>query len=140
MTDKSLDKALISLSIIKVNWDQQRRDYIDNFLPFLATLMVRKKYESIEENPEQINKLINDFEQEFGLIIPYHPMITILNRAKKRGLINYNLTLKLLNLRFADDVYEEFIKIPEVVNVFNKLFDTISFIVLGKAYEGNFYF
>jgi len=87
MTDKTLDKILISLAFIKVNWDQERRDYIDNFLPFLATLMVRKKYESIEENAEQINKLIDDFKQEFGLIIPYHPMVTILNRAKKRGLI-----------------------------------------------------
>lgn len=87
MPDKSLDKVLISLAFMKVNWDQRRRDYIDNFLPFLATLMVRKKYESIEENAEQINKLANDFEQEFGLIIPYHPMITILNRARKRRLI-----------------------------------------------------
>lgn len=87
MSNKSLDKILISLAFIKVNWDQQRRDYIDNFLPFLATLIVRKGYKLIEENAEQINKIVNDFTQEFGLHIPYHPMIAIINRAKKRGLL-----------------------------------------------------
>jgi len=87
MSGKSLDKLLISLSFLKVNWNQRRADYIDNFLPFLATLIIRRKYGPIEENAKQINKLTSDFKQEFGLLISYHPMITILNRAKKRGLI-----------------------------------------------------
>lgn len=87
MSGKSLDKTLISLAFLRVNWDQKKLDYIDNFLPFLATLIIRRKYGPIEENAKQINKLTSDFKQEFGLLIPYHPMITILNRAKKRGLI-----------------------------------------------------
>lgn len=123
MTDKSLDKVLISLAFIKVNWDQQRRDYIDNFLPFLATLMVRKKYESIKENVEQINKLIDDFKQEFGLIIPYHPMITILNRAKKRGLINkqkheFVPTRKIFEYDFSGKTQAQERKYEELINSF----------------------
>lgn len=123
MPDKSLDKVLISLAFIKVNWDQRRRDYIDNFLPFLATLMARKKYESIEENAEQINKLIIDFEQEFGLIIPYHPMITILNRAKKRGLIKkqehkFIPTEKIFEYDFGGKTQAQERKYEEVINSF----------------------
>jgi hypothetical protein len=87
MTDKSLDKTIFSLAFMKINWERRKWDYLDNYLPFLATLIVKKGYKSIEEKAEQINQLLNDFTQEFGLVVPYHPMITILNRARKRGLI-----------------------------------------------------
>jgi len=123
MPDKSLDKILISLAFIKVNWDQRKCDYIDNFLPFLATLMVRKEYESIEENAKQINRLINDFKQEFGLLIPYHPMITILNRAKKRGLIKkqehkFVPTDKIYKYDFSGKTQAQERKYKELINSF----------------------
>lgn len=102
MTDKSLGKAIFSLAFIKINWEQRKCDCIDNYLPFLATLIARRGYKSVEEKAEQINQLLNDFTQEFGLIVPYHPMITILNRARKRGLIEKR------NYKFipTDRVYE----------------------------------
>lgn len=80
-----MDKTIASLAILKVNWDECRKDYIEGFIPFIATLIAKKKYSEIEQNT-----ICKDFAEEYGLIIPYHAMITILTRAKKRGLIEKN--------------------------------------------------
>jgi len=87
MDNDSSNKALKSLALVKIQWDRDRGVYLDNFLPFLATLFVRKKYNSIEENETTIKKLTLDFRDEFGLNIPHFPMISIINRAQKKGLI-----------------------------------------------------
>jgi hypothetical protein len=77
-----MNRTIASLAILKVNWDHLQRDYIENFVPFIATLITIKDYKVID-----VNKIIEDFPSEYGLIIPYHPMMTILTRAKKRGII-----------------------------------------------------
>jgi hypothetical protein len=48
----------------------------------VVTLINRAKYDVIDAN--MISK---DFEVEYGLIVPYHPMVSILTRAIKRGYI-----------------------------------------------------
>lgn len=78
-----MDNAIASLAILKVNWDYLKKDYIENFIPFIATLIKKYNYGAID-----VNTTCNNFKKEFGLIIPYHPMCTILARAQKRGLIN----------------------------------------------------
>lgn len=77
-----MNKTLLSLAILKVNWDYLKRDYLENFIPFLATLIEKRGYQNIE-----VREICVDFKDEFGITIPHHPMITILTRAKKRGLI-----------------------------------------------------
>jgi len=74
--------TICSLAILTANWQINKRDYIENFIPFIATLISKKKYNKI-----QIDEIVADFPNEFGLSIPYHPMQTILTRAKRRGLI-----------------------------------------------------
>lgn len=98
-----LHNTIISLALLKVNWDHLKKDYLENFLPFLATLCVKKKYSVID-----INSICADFEAEYGLVIPYHPMITIFDRARKRGILKkqnhklYPVHDKLLELDFSD--------------------------------------
>lgn len=77
-----MNRTLLSLAILKTNWDTYQKDYIENFIPFVAALISQKKY-SVLDNQQ----LSDDFKTEFGLIIPIHPIITILNRAVKRGLV-----------------------------------------------------
>lgn len=77
-----MNKTIASLAILKVTWDHLRKDYIENFVPFIATLISSKNYKVIE-----VNKISEDFALEHGLVIPYHPMMTILTRATKRGFI-----------------------------------------------------
>ena len=78
-----MDNAIASLAVLKVNWDYLKKDYIENFIPFIATLIKKYNYGAID-----VNTICNDFRKEFGLVIPYHPMCTILARAQKRGLID----------------------------------------------------
>ena len=82
-----MNTTLLSLAILKTNWDSQKKDYIENFIPFVAELIERRKYDAIDDN-----LLSKGFAAEFGLIIPSHPSITILNRARKRGLIRREQT------------------------------------------------
>ncbi|MFA5830831.1 MAG: hypothetical protein WC878_03310 [Candidatus Paceibacterota bacterium] len=79
------NKSLTSLAVLKANWDVHGTDYMENFVPFFLHLVRAKKYKEI--NPDTLRK---DFEREYGLIIPYHPTIQILNRLKKRNLICIN--------------------------------------------------
>lgn len=79
-----MNKTVASLALLKVNWDTntQRKDFIENFVPFIATLINRKNYKTVN-----VNTICKDFETEYGLIIPYHPMLAILTRAMKGGYI-----------------------------------------------------
>ena len=126
MNNTLTNKTLMSLSFIKVNWDNQRKkDYIDNFVPFLATLIVRKRYQEIQESAEGINKFIADFKEEFGLLIPYHPMITIINRARKKGIIKkqehkFIPTDKVYKYDFSGKTKEQERKYEKIIQYFEK--------------------
>lgn len=87
MTSRSLSKVIPSLAFIKVNWDQERTDYIRSFIPFFASLCCKKKYRSILTNPDKLSEITDDFKNEFGLIISYPALISIIREAKKLGLL-----------------------------------------------------
>ncbi len=70
--------TIISLAVLKVNWDIKKQDYIEVFAPFFLNLILTNNYERID-----VDKLRSDFEQEYGLHLPHHPSITILNRLVK---------------------------------------------------------
>jgi hypothetical protein len=76
------DRALTSLAVLKVNWDEGK-DYIGNYIPFLKKVLVESSSESLSSRDIQLS-----FEDEFGLNIPVGALETILNRAAKKGLIN----------------------------------------------------
>jgi len=78
----SLSRSLLSLAILKVNWDEKRYDYIENFVPFIASLIHKRKYDDIK-----VETVCKDFSDEYGLNIPHEPMTSILVRCKHRGLI-----------------------------------------------------
>jgi hypothetical protein len=126
MNNTLTNKTLMSLAFIKVNWDNQRRkDYIDNFIPFLATLIVKKDYKEIKDNTKEIKKFISDFKEEFGLLIPYHPMMTILNRAKKRKIIKkqehkFIPTDKIYKYDFSGKTEEQERKYGKIIKSFKK--------------------
>ena len=79
-----MSRAIASLAVIKVNWDTRRKDFIENFVPFVVTLISRRGYAKIS-----VNRLCRDFEAEFSLRVPYHPMLAILNRVKQRRYLRW---------------------------------------------------
>lgn len=73
--------ALVSLAILKVNWDNNR-DYLDIFVPIVA--------EAIRLADDEVvvtSRLQEDIRQRFGLIIPQNTLKSMLSRVKKRGYI-----------------------------------------------------
>lgn len=76
-----MNQTLKSLAILKANYDD-KQDYLEVFLVFLANLICEKKYAEID-----ISIISTDFQSEYGLVIPYHPMQTLLKRASKRDLL-----------------------------------------------------
>lgn len=114
-----MNRALSSLAILKINWDELRKDYLENFIPFLATLIKKKDYRQID-----VNTICSDFKEEFGLIIPYHPMLSILNRSKKRGIIRqeqkvfYQNKDEIGKYDFSDRSKEQLSKHEKIIDKF----------------------
>jgi len=123
MANDFLNKAIISLAFVKANWDRYKSSYLDNFIPFLSTLFIRKNYTHIEEKHESIARLIVDFKDEFGLNIPYYPMVSIINRAKVKGLIKkqehkYLPTSEIHKYDFTNKVEQEIRKYGKIIESF----------------------
>lgn len=72
--------VLTSLAILKVNWDNQSKDYVDNFVPFVVEA-ARLSNDSVLSLPD-IQKSIQD---EFGLNLPQTTLRMIIGRAIKSG-------------------------------------------------------
>ena len=66
-------------------WDQRRHDYLDNFVPFVATLLEARPRRRIER--DEVHDLCGQFEDEFGLRLPFHPMTAVLNRCVRRRMM-----------------------------------------------------
>lgn len=86
-----MSRTIATLALIKVQSDHLKKDYLEIFIPFVATLIRRKNYESISTGTNGINMLCRDFREEYGLVIPFQPMLTLLNRARKRNIIKKEL-------------------------------------------------
>lgn len=73
--------ALKSIAVLKANLDDGK-DYIEAFVPFIATLIAQKKYQVID-----VETICKDMKDQYGLTIPHHPLQTILGRCSKRGFL-----------------------------------------------------
>lgn len=77
-------KIISTLAMLKIRSDLGN-DYIEIFVPFVVHLIKIKNYEEID-----IQTIKDDFEKEYGLIIPFYGIKTILRRCKTRGYIIKN--------------------------------------------------
>lgn len=98
-----LEQALTSLAFIKVEWDRDR-DYIENFVPFVAECLRR-----VPEPETTLPALQSTVLETFGLRIPQGALKTILRRARNHGYVTiagntYRRNEKTLaSLDFAKD-------------------------------------
>ena len=70
-------RSLVSLSVVTAMWEQRHHDYLDNFVPFVATLLDLRGTRRIER--DDVKSICDYFATEFELVIPFHPMTAILN-------------------------------------------------------------
>jgi len=75
-------QTLVSLAILKVNWDRNQQDYIENFVPFVAVGLRCSPHAEVA-----LSDLQRIIEDTFGLIIPQGALRTILNRLTKKGYV-----------------------------------------------------
>lgn len=81
MTRTTIDvRAITSLAVLKVNWDELRRDYLENYMPFLAEALRASENDrvSLPDVTERLRALI-------GFDVPQGVVRTLLGRAKKSG-------------------------------------------------------
>lgn len=76
-----LEEHITSLAMIKVNYDKGR-NYIDNFVPFVAEVIKKSPHAEVA-----MAELQPKLYEEFGLFIPQGALNTILKRAEKQGYI-----------------------------------------------------
>jgi len=75
-------RAIVSLAILKANWDRLGSDYIENFVPLVAECL------KAASTPEvSINEVQCAFVDNFGLRVPLGALKTILHRCAKRGYV-----------------------------------------------------
>lgn len=72
------DSVLVSLAILKTNWDENQRGFIHNFVPFVAECLRLAPQREIA-----IPDLQRDLEARFGLKIPQGAIQTVLHRATR---------------------------------------------------------
>jgi hypothetical protein len=75
-------KAIISLALLKINWEEGRRDYVENFVPFVLDCMPHEA-----GSPISVSSLRTGLEERFGLRVPHHAISLILNRMRKTGYV-----------------------------------------------------
>jgi hypothetical protein len=82
VASNSITPAIVSLAILKVNWDKKRKDYVDNFVPIVAEA-IRLSHNDVVSLPA----LQQDLLSGFGLRIPQNQLRAILSRVSKHGYI-----------------------------------------------------
>ena len=60
-----MNPVIASLAILKVNYDEMHKDYVENFVPFFAEC-IRLSENDIVSTPD----LQDDLRNRFGLVIP----------------------------------------------------------------------
>ncbi len=80
--DNSHDKLIGSLAVLKS--DLIESDFISSYIPFVATVLLEASH---QEDAVKIDYICKKFEELFGFTIEHAPMITILNKCVKKGLV-----------------------------------------------------
>lgn len=78
----SLSASIASLAMLKVNWDQLGRDYLDSLAPFAI--------EAIKNSTSDVVSLLDTQQQiivDFGLTVPLNVIRSLFKRLLKRGVL-----------------------------------------------------
>ncbi len=81
-------KTVKSLALLKVMLDRNENlnSYMDLFIPMIIELIKKRKIKSFRR--DEISDVIKVFFNEYGLNVPFHPMVTIINRMVQMGYLN----------------------------------------------------
>lgn len=72
--------ALVSLAIVKVNWDKSAKSYADSFTPFVAVALDACGQSS------PVSCVRDRVSRDFGILLPQNVVLNLLERARRSGL------------------------------------------------------
>lgn len=79
------ERTLASLSTITAVWETRNQDYLDNFVPFIATYATVNQIDMISR--DDLEQLSDGLYNLFGIRIPILPLKAILKKAKKQRIL-----------------------------------------------------
>ena len=74
--------TILSLAILKVNWDVRKTGYLENFIPLIAECLRLMPSDIIT-----VNDLQKEMKSRFGLVLPQKTLGTLLRRAKRHSYV-----------------------------------------------------
>ena len=80
-----IKKHLLSSAYLKALHDEEKKILLDLYLPLLIEFFRKRNIGIIKE--DKIDELSLQLEEEFGLKISTHALTSLLNRAKKKGIL-----------------------------------------------------
>ena len=72
-----MNAAVRSVAILQT-LIEENRDVIECYVPFIGNLSLTHEYRTVD-----IHRIQSDFVKEYGLRLPYHPLVSILGRCRK---------------------------------------------------------
>jgi hypothetical protein len=112
----AITRTVASLAYLKAQWDQNRSEYIDHFVPFVSIAVRNGSYEG-----SSIADIQTRVKDDFGIVLPQGTIRTILQRARSSGFVldQSNGTfcanmIKLSELNF-DDIRSELLRKYELL-------------------------
>lgn len=116
-----VNRTIISLAMLTVQFETKQQCYIDLFLPLLAELFFKKRYNCIDAEIEQI---VNDFNDMFGLVIPRNAFETLIRRAVTKKILEKKNKVKYINYNNLENYYKLTSK-ENVAGEFNEVINKI---------------
>lgn len=117
-----MSRPLLSLAIVRSNWERKRKDRIENFVPLVGSLLLRKNYENVDG--DQLTRLRIDFQEEYGLSVPTHALVSILKRMTKNGCLTKAQNTWVVEKETISKL-DISLKSTEIEREFNYLLNTI---------------
>ena len=77
-----MSETTIALALLKANWDEHHKSYLDNF-----NLLTAECLRQSTDDVASASQLVRDLKSRFGLIVPRHIAEVLLKRASKTGLL-----------------------------------------------------
>jgi hypothetical protein len=81
MVSTSVMDELTSLAILKVNWDERRKDYLDNFIPFVEECLRRSEADEVSSK-----EIKAELQEITGFEIPQGVVRKLLRRMEGQGI------------------------------------------------------
>ena len=93
-----MSDTTIALALLKANWDEHHKSYLDTFNLLTAECLRQSKHDVASAA-----HLVSDLNNHFGLIVPRHIAEVLLKRASKTGLLTKRHNAYYINREVADN-------------------------------------